>query len=93
MALDIYTPQGFFGSCFPQFRIGNMYARPVNPPHCLVSTETALISCNSSYLVAGYFNIDNPAVDPFRVRSSNDERESAPTPPSLRPRPRWEDTD
>jgi len=32
MALDVFTPQGCFGSNFPQFRIGNAYARPL-PPH------------------------------------------------------------
>jgi len=31
MALDVYTPKGGFGSSFSRCRIGNLYARPINP--------------------------------------------------------------
>jgi len=78
MALDVYTPQGCFSSTFPRFRIGNAYARPINHPQCSVSAEIAFFDCDFPYLVGGDFNIHNPAVDPFRILSSNEERESAP---------------
>jgi len=31
MALDVFTPQGCFGTDFPPFRIGNAYASPLSP--------------------------------------------------------------
>ena len=34
MALDVFTPQGCFGTNSPRFLIGNTYARPLPPlPH------------------------------------------------------------
>ena len=77
MPLDIYTPLGCFSSTCPRFRIGNAYARLVNPSNYSVSPETSFIDYDFPYLVAGKFNIHNPAIDPFRVLSSNEERESA----------------
>jgi len=77
MMLDIFTPQGCFGTNSPRFTIGNAYARPLSPfPHS-VSPESSLLELNHLYLVAGDFNIHNAATDPFRVLSSKEERESA----------------
>jgi len=67
MALDMYTPQGCLRSTFPRFRLGNVYAMPINHPNHSVSPETACFNYNLLYLVAGDFNIYNPPVDPFRV--------------------------
>ena len=78
MALDVFTPQGCFGSTFPRFRIGNAYARPLPPNPHSVSPETALQNLEYPYLVAGDFNIHNAATDPSRLLSAKEERESAP---------------
>jgi len=87
IAVKIYKPQGCFGSSFPRFWIDNDYTWPVNPPHCLVSPETAFISCDYPYLVAGDFNIYNTGGDPFRVLFSNSEKRVGPLfPDSLRTR-------
>jgi len=78
MALDVFTPEGCFGSNFPRFRIGNAYARPLHPyPHS-VSPDTALQEFEYPYLVAGDFNIHNSATDPSRLLSTKEEKESAP---------------
>jgi len=78
MALDIFTPQGCFGTNFPGFRIGNGYARPLSPyPHS-VSPESALLDLDHLYLVAGDFNIHNTATNPSRLLSTKEENESAP---------------
>ena len=78
MALDVFTPQGCFGSDFPRFRIGNAYARPVSPNPRSVSPETALQDLEYPYLVAGDFNIHNAATDPSRNLSAKEESELAP---------------
>jgi len=78
MALDVFTPQGCFGSSITQFRIGNTYARPLGPLFRSVFPGTALPDYNCPYLVAGDFNIHNPAADSFRIFSSIEERESVP---------------
>ena len=78
MALDIFMPQGCFGSNFPRFRIGNFYARPLLPAPYSVSPESSLLDLDYLYLVAGHFNIHNSATDPSRLLSSKEERESAP---------------
>jgi len=78
MALHVYTTQGCFGSTFPPLKIGNVYARPIRPPGRSVSPETCFDNYDFPYSVADDFNIHNPAVDPFRIFSSNEERESAP---------------
>jgi len=86
IAVDVYTPQGCFGSTFSRFRIDNAYTRPINPPSPTVTPETSLINCDSPHLVAGNFNLYNPAVDPFRILSSSEQRELAPyfeKPPDL----------
>jgi len=75
MALDVYTPQGCFGSTCSCFRIGNTYVRPTNPPGRSVPPERSLVSYDLPYRVAGDFNIDNPAVDPLRILYSKEERE------------------
>jgi len=53
MALDVYTPQGSFDSTFPHFKLGNVYARPINPPNHSVSPETAFANYDFPYLVLG----------------------------------------
>jgi len=78
MALDVFTPQGCFGSSFTRFRIGNAYARPLPPHPHSVSPETALPDLECPYLVAGDFNIHNTATDPSRLLSAMEESESAP---------------
>ena len=76
--LDVSTPQGCLGTNFPRFTIGNAYARPLPPfPHS-VSPESALLNLDHPYLLAGDFNIHNPATDPSRLLSSKEEKESAP---------------
>jgi len=78
MELDVCTPQGCFSSSFPRFRIGNAYARPLPPnPHSL-SPKTALCDLEYPYLVAGDFNIHNPATDPSRLLSTKEEKDSTP---------------
>jgi len=78
MMLDVFTPQGCFGTNSPHFTIGNTYTRPLPPfPHS-VSPESSLLELNHPYLVAGDFNIHNAATNPFRLLSSKEERESAP---------------
>jgi len=78
MALDVLTPQGCFGSNFPRFRIGNVYARPLPPNPHSVTPETALRDLEYPYLVAGDFNIHNTAADPSRLLSAREEKEYAP---------------
>jgi len=78
MALDVFTPQGCFGSDFRRCRIGNAYARPLPPDPHSVSPETALQDLEYPYLVAGDFNIHNTATDPFRLLSAREQSESAP---------------
>jgi len=77
-ALDVFTPQGCFGSNFPRFRIGNAYARPLPPNLHSVSPEAALQDLEFSHLVAGDFNIHNTATDPSRPVFAKEESESAP---------------
>jgi len=77
MALDIFTPQGCFGSNFPQFGIGNSYSRPLSPAPHSVSPISSLLDLDYPYLVTEDFNIHNSATDPSRLLSSNEERESA----------------
>jgi len=78
MALDVFTPQGCFGTNFPRFRIGNAYARPLSPHPHSVSPESALQDLDHPYLVAGDFNIHNAATDPSRLLSTKEENESTP---------------
>jgi len=72
MALDVYTPLACFGSTFPRFMIGYAYARPLNHHSLSVQPETSFVNYDFHYLVAGDFNIHNPAVDPFRILSSSE---------------------
>jgi len=78
MALDVFTPEGCFGSNFPRFRIGNAYARPLHQNPHSVSPDTALQDLEYPYLVAGDFNIHNSTTDPSRLLSTKEEKESAP---------------
>jgi len=78
MALDLYTPKGCFDLKFPNFRIGNSYARPLPPAPHSVSRGTPLSVFNFPYLVAADFNIHKAAADPSRLLSSTEEKESAP---------------
>jgi len=78
MWLDVSTPQGCFGTSFSRFTIGNAYASPLTPfPHS-VSPESSLLDLDHPYLVAGDFNIHNATADPSRLRSSKEEKDSAP---------------
>ena len=78
MYLDIYTPDGCFGTSAPKFRLNNIYARETGGHARSVSPEVAFQQVDFPYLVAGDFNIDNPASDPLRVFSYSEELESAP---------------
>ena len=65
MFLDIFTPDGYFDLSTPQFRIGNIYSHSLTqPPTHTASPATALANHDFPYLVAGDFNIHNPATDP-----------------------------
>ena len=78
MYLDIYTPGGCFNTSAPKFRINNIYAREDGGHARTVFPETAFQQVDFPYLVAGDFNIHNPASDPLRVFSYKEELESAP---------------
>jgi len=78
IALDVFTPEGCFGTSFSRFTIGNAYARPLPPAPNSVSPESSLLEFEHPYLVSGDFNIHNAATDPTRLLSSKEERESAP---------------
>jgi len=78
MALDVFTPQGCFGTNLPRFTISNAYARPLPPSPHSVSPESSFLDLEHPYLVAGNLNIHNPATDPSRLLSSKEESVSAP---------------
>ena len=79
MFLDIFTPEGFFDFSATKFRIGNVYSRSLaQPPTHTVTPATALADYDFPYLVAGDFNIHNPASGPLRVISCTEERALAP---------------
>jgi len=78
MALDVFTPQGCFGTNFPHFNIGNVYATPLTPSPHSVSSESSFWDLEYPYLVAGDFKIHNAATDPSKLLSSKEEKESAP---------------
>ena len=69
MYLDIHTPKGCFGTSAPKFRLNNIYAREKGSHARTVSLEVALQQFDFPYLVAGDFNIRNPASDTVRVFS------------------------
>jgi len=78
MALDGFTPHGYFGSTSPHFRIGNFYVRPLaSGPHS-VSPESSLPDLNYPLPVAGDSNIHNSSTNPFRLLSSKEARVSTP---------------
>ena len=78
MYLDIYTPDGCFGTAAPKFRLNNICARETGGHSLSVPPEAAFQQFDFPYLVAGDFNIHNPASDPLRVFSYSEELESAP---------------
>lgn len=75
-ALDVFTLRGCFGFSFPHFRIGNVYPRLHGPLAHLVFPETSLPFLDFRYLVAGDFNIHNPAANPFRILPAKEEKET-----------------
>ena len=78
MFLDIHTPTGCFGTKAPKFRISNIYAQE-GPNHSRsVPPEVAFQQLNFPYLVAGDFNIHNPATDPLCIFSYTEELASPP---------------
>ena len=78
MFLDVYTPNGCFGTPAPKFRINNVYAREGVGHARTVSPQTALQQVDFPLLVAGDFNIHNPASNLLQVFSYKEELESAP---------------
>ena len=78
MFIDVHTPDGCFGTPAPKFRINNIYARVKERHARSVPPETAFQQVDFPYLVAGDFNIHNPATDPLRIFSYSEELESAP---------------
>ena len=76
---DIFTPECFFHLSTTKFCIGNVYSRSLTQPTTqTVSRATALANHDFFYLVAGDFNIYDPAADSLHVISSTEERKSAP---------------
>ena len=78
MYLDIHTPDGCFGTPAPKFRLNNIYAWEGEGQAHSISPETAFQQVDFLYLVAGDFNIHNPASDPLWIFSYKEELESAP---------------
>ena len=78
MYLDVHTPNGCFGTTASKFRHNNIYALVKEGHTRSVSPETAFQQVDFPYLVAGDFNIHNPASDPLRIFSYSEELESAP---------------
>ena len=78
MFIDVHTPNGCFDTAAPKFRLNNIYARVRDGHARSVSPETAFQHVDFPYLVAGDFNIHNPATDPLRIFSYSEELESAP---------------
>ena len=78
MFLDVHTPDGCFGTTAPKFRLNNIYTRVKEGHTRSVPPETAFQVVDFPYLVAGNFNIHNPATDPLRIFSYAEELESAP---------------
>src|SRR6195952_3312173 len=78
LALDIYTPDGCFGTNAPRFRLASVYSRFLGREGHSVPPHVALQPFDFPYLVAGDFNIHNSASDPFRVTSASEDLASAP---------------
>ena len=78
MFIDVHTPDGCFHTAAPKFRINNIYPQVKEGHARSVPPETAFQQVDFSYLVAGDFNIHNPATDPLRTFSYSEELESAP---------------
>ena len=69
MFIDVHTPNGCFGTAASKFRLNNIYARVREGHAHSVPPETAFQQVDFPYLVAGDFNIHNPATDPLRIFS------------------------
>jgi len=81
--LDVFTPQGCYGTNSPRFTIGNAYARPLPPfPHS-VSPVSFLLELNHPYSVAGDFNFTMQ--QPTPLGSSPQRRKENPPPTSTAP--------
>src|SRR6195952_2074610 len=78
LALDIYTPNGCFGTKAPRFRLASVYSRVLGSPSHSVPPHTAFQPVDFPYLVAGDFNIHNPAADALRISSPPEDLVSAP---------------
>src|SRR6195952_4366087 len=78
LALDVYTPNGCFGTNAPRFRVASVYSRFLGNDGHSVPPHVALQPFDFPYLVAGDFNIHNSASDPFRITSATEDLASAP---------------
>src|ERR1700712_5352021 len=78
IALDVYTPDGCFGTKAPRFRLASVYSRVLGDPSHSVPPYVAFQPFDFPYLVAGDFNIHNPAADPLRISSPSEDLVSAP---------------
>ena len=76
--LDIYTPTGCFNTAYTRFRLTNVYSHSLPGSTKSVDPSDALPDADFPCLVAGDFNIHNPAADPLRVTSRSEEKASAP---------------
>jgi len=76
MFLDGFTPRGCFGSSYPRFRIPNPYARALNSTPRSVPPNVIFAELYFPYLVASDLNLHNPASDPTRVISAEEEKTS-----------------
>ena len=78
LALDVYTPDGCFGTKATCFRLASVYSRVLGDPSHSVPPHVACQPLDFPFLVAGDFNIHNPAADPFRLPSRKEDAMSSP---------------
>ena len=78
MYLDVHTPDRCFGTSAPKFSISNVYARERSYHTRSIPPEVAFQQLDLPYLVAGDFNIHNPATDPSRIFSYSEELTFSP---------------
>ena len=76
--LDVYTPTGCFNTTATKFRLTNVYSRSLPGSTKSVGPSDALPDVDFPCLVAGDFNIHNPAANPLRAISRSEEKASAP---------------
>ena len=76
--LDIYTPNGCFGTSSPKLRLTNIYSCSLTGSTKSVDPSVALPDDDFPCLAAGDFNIHNHAADPLRIIPRSEEKASTP---------------